>query len=208
MLWFRLSKKWLAPLFRGFHSSLAPTARPGSYAGKPLLRKAFCGFAVHAAKSDESLRGLRPPNPRGFFDRLGRGPKAPAHALVLRVWGALGPPRPAKRRRPPRNPTATCSPAPALARRPYGGCPGGRKDGTTMRGGRRRLAAGGPKAPRPAKQKSGARGPWPRAPLFQDASRPAAAPPAGFSTTAQKATQKPGLSVYPAPLRPPPEKRW
>ena len=44
---FRLSKKWLAPLFRGVHSSLAPTARPGSYAGKPLLRKAFCGFAVH-----------------------------------------------------------------------------------------------------------------------------------------------------------------
>ena len=69
-LW--LSKKWLAPLFRGFHSSLAPTARPGSYAEKPLLRKAFCGFAVHAAKSDYSLRGLRPPNPQGFFDRLRR----------------------------------------------------------------------------------------------------------------------------------------
>ena len=67
----RLSKKWLAPLFRGVHSSLAPTARPGSYAEKPLLRKAFCGVAVHAAKSDYSLRGLRPPNPQGFFDRLG-----------------------------------------------------------------------------------------------------------------------------------------
>ena len=67
---FWLSKKWLAPLFRGVHSSLAPTARPGSYAEKPLLRKAFCGFAVHAAKSDYSLRGLRPPNPQGFFDRL------------------------------------------------------------------------------------------------------------------------------------------
>ena len=52
IVYLRLSKKWLAPLFRGFHSSLAPTARPGSYAGKPLLRKAFCGFAVHAAKSD------------------------------------------------------------------------------------------------------------------------------------------------------------
>ncbi len=80
---FRLSKKWLAPLFRGFHSSLAPTARPGSYARKPLLRKAFCGFDAHppgglllslrdnspcVAKSDQSLRGLRPPNPRGFFD--------------------------------------------------------------------------------------------------------------------------------------------
>ena len=65
-----LSKKWLAPLFRGVHSSLAPTARPGSYARKPLLRKAFCGFDAHVAKSDQSLRGLRPPNPRGFFDSL------------------------------------------------------------------------------------------------------------------------------------------
>ncbi len=34
---------------------------------------AFCGFAVHAAKSDYNLRGLRPPNPRGFFDRLKGG---------------------------------------------------------------------------------------------------------------------------------------
>ena len=75
----RLSKKWLAPLFRGFHSSLAPTARPGSYAGKPLLRKAFCGFDAHVAKSDYSLRGLRPPSPQGFLDKLsvGAGDKGP-----------------------------------------------------------------------------------------------------------------------------------
>ena len=66
----RLSKKWLAPLFRGVHSSLAPTARPGSYARKPLLRKAFCGFDAHVAKSDYSLRGLRPPSPQGFLDKL------------------------------------------------------------------------------------------------------------------------------------------
>ena len=66
----RLSKKWLAPLFRGFHSSLAPTARPGSYVGKPLLRKAFCGFAVHAAKSDESLKGLRSSIRQRFLDKL------------------------------------------------------------------------------------------------------------------------------------------
>ncbi len=78
-LW--LSKKWLAPLFRGVHSSLAPTARPGSYARKPLLRKAFCGFDAHVAKSDQSLRGLRPPNPRGFSTAWGAGPKAPAPAL-------------------------------------------------------------------------------------------------------------------------------
>ena len=84
----RLSKKWLAPLFRGFHSSLAPTARPGSYAGKPLLRKAFCGFAVHppgglllslrdnspcAAKSDESLKGPRSSIRQRFFDKLKSG---------------------------------------------------------------------------------------------------------------------------------------
>ena len=82
-LW--LSKKWLAPLFRGVHSSLAPTARPGSYAEKPLLRKAFCGFAVHApggllwsrrdnspcaAKSDESLKGLRSSIRQRFLDKL------------------------------------------------------------------------------------------------------------------------------------------
>ena len=70
----RLSKKWLAPLFRGFHSSLAPTARPGSYAGKPLLRKAFCGFAVHAAKSDESLKGLRSSIRQRFLDKLRKHP--------------------------------------------------------------------------------------------------------------------------------------
>ena len=86
-LW--LSKKWLAPLFRGFHSSLAPTARPGSYAEKPLLRKAFCGFAVHAAKSDYSLRGLRPPNPQGFFDRLRGGGRRPPPLLWLsKKWPA------------------------------------------------------------------------------------------------------------------------
>ena len=70
-----LSKKWLAPLFRGFHSSLAPTARPGSYAGKPLLRKAFCGVAVHAAKSDESLKGLRSSIRQRFLDKLKSGIK-------------------------------------------------------------------------------------------------------------------------------------
>ena len=87
LLW--LSKKWLAPLFRGVHSSLAPTARPGSYARKPLLRKAFCGFDAHVAKSDQSLRGLRPPNPRGFFDRQEAAPlwgaRPPAPSLPLRL---------------------------------------------------------------------------------------------------------------------------
>ena len=86
----RLSKKWLAPLFRGFHSSLAPTARPGSYAGKPLLRKAFCGFDAHVAKSDYSLRGPRPPSPQGFLDKLRSAPvkflyRGRAHSIVAPV---------------------------------------------------------------------------------------------------------------------------
>ena len=82
---FRLSKKWLAPLFRGFHSSLAPTARPGSYAGKPLERKAFRGFFVHppgglllslrdnspcAVKSDESRKGPRSSIRQRFPDKM------------------------------------------------------------------------------------------------------------------------------------------
>ena len=83
-------KKWLAPLFRGFHSSLAPTARPGSYAGKPLLRKAFCGFDAHVAKSDYSLRGPRPPSPQGFLDKLRSAPvkflyRGRAHSIVAPV---------------------------------------------------------------------------------------------------------------------------
>ncbi len=69
-------KKWLAPLFQGVHSPLRLRRGRGGCAEKPLLRKAFCGFAVHAAKSDYSLRGLRPPNPRGFFDRR-RRPRPP-----------------------------------------------------------------------------------------------------------------------------------
>ena len=106
------------------------------------------------------------------------GALGPAHALVLRVWGALGPPRPAKRRRPPAHPNgdllpprqhASVGPTAVARRRP------GRP--RRSNGGRRRLAAVGRPAgpPHCPKQKSGARGLWPRAPLFQGASRPAAA---------------------------------
>ena len=64
---------------------------------------------------------------------------------------------------------------------------------------------GGPRAaPRPAKQKSGVRGQGPRAPLFQDASRPAAAPSAGFSANAKKATQSPAFRpTQPRPVHHP-----
>ena len=88
---FWLSKKWLAPLFRGFHSSLAPTARPGSYAGKPLLRKAFCGFAVHAAKSDESLKGPRSSIRQRFFDKLNPRAGAEGPRPGIFVCQARGP---------------------------------------------------------------------------------------------------------------------
>ena len=37
-----------------------------------MLRKAFCGFAVHAAKSDESLKGLRSSIRQRFLDKLKR----------------------------------------------------------------------------------------------------------------------------------------
>ena len=72
------------------------------------------------------------------------GALGPAHALVLRVWGALGPPRPAKRRRPPAHPNgdllpprqhASVGPTAVARRRP------GRP--RRSNGGRRRLAAGG-----------------------------------------------------------------
>ena len=72
------------------------------------------------------------------------GAEGPAHAWVLRDWGALGPPRPAKRRRPPAHPNGDLLPprqhasvgSTAVARwRP------GRP--RRSNGGRRRLAAVG-----------------------------------------------------------------
>ena len=70
-----------------------------------MLRKAFCGFAVHAAKSDESLKGLRSSIRQRFLDKLGQrgpGPLAPGPARLFGGEGAaLGAaPSPAKRRRP------------------------------------------------------------------------------------------------------------
>ena len=38
--------------FEFSHSVLAPMARPAPNAGKALLRKDFCGFAAHVAKSE------------------------------------------------------------------------------------------------------------------------------------------------------------
>ncbi len=106
------------------------------------------------------------------------GALGPAHALVLRVWGALGPPRPAKRRRPPAHPNG--NPLPPHQRSSVGPTAVARwrpRRPRRSNGGRRRLAAVGRPAgpPHCPKQKSGDRGRRPRAPLFQGASRPAAA---------------------------------
>src|SRR5699024_5335870 len=73
-------------------------------------------------------------------------------------------PSPTPRQRGPGGPTA-------VARRR-------RKDGAVTGGGGVWQARGGPVGrPGAAKQKSGPRGLWPRAPPFQGAARPAAAPP-------------------------------
>ena len=117
---FWLSKKWLAPLFRGVHSSLAPTARPGSYARKPLLRKAFCGFDAHVAKSDQSLKWLRSSIRQRFLDRLRAEPIGSAllvfAALTRRFPAFMGLPVPIPslaRRAPGRySPTAPALPFP------------------------------------------------------------------------------------------------
>ena len=245
---------------------------PTAYAGPPLTGSGglvlLVGFRGEKRLANGSLGRRKIPAFRGGGGRAQRaqsmgGALGPAHALVLRVWGALGPPRPAKRRRPPRNPTATLDPPPALvwrpyggcpgtqegrgghggrrsgaghrpaaggwasptrrpgahphgnllpppalAWRPYGGCPGGRKDGTTMRGGGGVWRPGG-RRPHGLPNKRagpGVLGPGPRS--FRTLRVQPPPPSAGFSANAKKATQKPGLSVYPAPLRPPPEKRW
>ena len=134
--------------------------------------------------------------------RRGRGPSAPAPAVVLRALRArkTPPPRRAPLRQPP-------PPAPAHLRRPYGGCSweAGRPGRPRGGGGGVWRPGGGPRAaPRPAKQKSGVRGQGPRAPLFQDASRPAAAPPPGFSANAKKATQSPAFRpTQPRPVHHP-----
>ncbi len=130
------------------------------------------------------------------------GPLAPP---MLWFCGSFGP---AKRRRPPRGPIAPhrpfASPPPPALRR----LPGAHRKAPAFRRGRRRLAAGGgPQGrPRPAKQKERGRGQRPRAPLFQGASRPAAAPPAApaLPTAPTPATLPPALRRLPrAPRKAP-----
>jgi hypothetical protein len=49
---FVVSVKRQARFTEFFHPVLAPSARPAPDAGKALLRKGFCGFAAHVAKSE------------------------------------------------------------------------------------------------------------------------------------------------------------
>ena len=115
--------------------------------------------------------------------RRGGGQRPPPPALVLRALRARKTPPP--RRAPLRYPAP---PWPAGIRRPYGGCsweagrPGRPRGGAAAFGGRG--AAPGPPPGLPNKK----RGPEAKPPAraFQDASRPAAAPPLGFPLTPKR----------------------
>ncbi|MGN0792521.1 MAG: hypothetical protein ACI4NL_06725 [Christensenellales bacterium] len=58
------------PLFRGFHGSLVPAARPGIHEKKPLLRKAFADLPHMSPNPIEASGGCGPRTPKGLFDRL------------------------------------------------------------------------------------------------------------------------------------------
>ncbi len=96
--------------------------------------------------------------------KAGGGGPWPRPCFGFVVWGPCGPPD-HKTPPPPGGPAAVA--------RAYG------KAGALRWGGGVWRPEGRPcgPPPRPAKQKSGARSLWPRAPPFQGASRPAAAPP-------------------------------
>ena len=88
----RLSKKWLAPLFRGVHSSLRLRRGQGAMQGNPATQ-GFLRFdahppgglllsfgTIHLVSPNPIIASLRPPSPQGFLDKLG-----PACS-----WGAAG----------------------------------------------------------------------------------------------------------------------
>ena len=135
--------------------------------------------------------------------RRGRGPSAPAPAVVLRARRARKTPPP--RRAPPHGNSPT--PAPAHLRRPYGGCLGaqggwgGHAGGAAAFGGRG--AAPGPPPGLPNKRAgSGAKGPGPRS--FRTLRVLPPPPSAGFSADAKKATQSPAFRpTQPRPVHHP-----
>ena len=213
--------------------------RPASFVSWKPRRKRLADGSLGRRKIPAFRAGRRA---RIARLKQGRGPKAPAPALVLRSGGPQGP-QIAKRRRPADEPHASLflpasAPPSALRRLPGGagrtgrtiagagtptatrspsgcvgpaemGClPRGRIKARAETGGRRRLAARGPWGPWACQTKKQEPEAKPPAPAFQGASRPATAPPPlGFPPT-PKGHKKPGLSACPAPLRPPPGKRW
>ena len=217
-----LSKKWLAPLFRGFHSSLAPTARPGSYAEKPLLRKAFCGFDAHVAKSDYSLRGAKPSAASGGRSEAEaqrarerqEGPTGRRSATFANCIAAPEPPGvfrqvvSGSRRQSLRLPLFRARSAPPPPRRAPNGnllpragvhpsairrLPWGRrKAGADMRG----AAAFWGRGLWPRPQNMPAAGQSPAAGGWAAPTRRRPPPALGFSPTAKKAAKKPGPTIY------------
>ncbi len=92
-------------------------------------------------------------------------------------FGFAGPLGPQNAAAPRRDPTSPSSPSPARLRQPYGGWMWAQEGRGGHAGGRRRLAARAALRAAPLACQTKERGPGPkaRAPLFQDASRPAAA---------------------------------
>ena len=169
----------------------------------------FVGGGSRFTKSPrESGRAREAHLPRAAV--AGRG-AAGAHSAHNAGAGALGPrpcvgfagpSGPQNAAAPRRNPTAPRTPAPAHLRRPYGGCPAAQEGWGGPRGGggvwqaRRPHGAAGPpnKIASPGLKAPGS--------LFQDASRPAAAPPRRVFRQRQKG------SANPQPRSAPPGKRW
>ena len=150
----------------------------GRQGGKGLVDGSLGWWKIPAARGGRRARTAR--------TKQGRGPLAPAPALVLRALRARKtppPPRVAQRQPAPRSP--------AHLRRPYGGCPGKAKRPRRPRGGRRRLAAEGrPPGPPPGlpNKKRGARGQRPPGPaLFRTLRVPPPPPlPLGFPPTPKR----------------------
>ena len=101
----------------------------GRRGGKGLVVGSLGWWKIPAARGGRRARTAR--------TKQGRGPLAPAPALVLRALRARKTPPPpgVTQRRPP-------TPAPAHPRRPYGGCLGAQEGWGDHAGGRRRSGAG------------------------------------------------------------------
>ena len=80
----------------GIYWRAAHRERPAGFVCRKPRRKGVADGSLGRWKIPAARAGRRARTAR---TKHGRGPLAPAHALVLRAWGPMGP-RPAKRRRP------------------------------------------------------------------------------------------------------------